>query len=121
MQRKTLIAVVGPVAVVIAGGVVLTYTLGGSESTTRLDTHSSATVDGQKALAGNIVGGRTETKFHVLPWVGFEVKDVRCPDLKAVAGTKVSCTAKKGDGQKVSIPVSVVKVDGSSVTWKFER
>ncbi|MEW2401692.1 DUF4333 domain-containing protein [Streptomyces sp. NPDC046862] len=121
MQRKTLISIGGAVAVVLAGGVVLTYTLGGSESTTHLDSTSSATVDGHKALAGNIVGGRTESKFHVLPWVGTAVKDVTCPDLKAVAGAKVTCTAKEDDGKELSIPVSVVKVDGSAVTWKFER
>lgn len=122
MQRKTLITVGGAAAAaVLAGGAVLTYTLGGTQSSTGLDSYSSVTVDGQKALAGHIVGGRTESKYHALPWLGTEVKDVRCPDLKAVAGTKATCTAKKGDGGKVSIPVSVVKADGSSVTWKFER
>ncbi|MPY64519.1 DUF4333 domain-containing protein [Streptomyces spongiae] len=121
MQRKYLVPVVGTAVAVIAGGVVLTLTLGGTESTTELDSQSSVTVDGEKALSGNVVGGRTQSKYHALPWLGTSVKDVRCPDLKAVAGAKVTCTAKDGDGEAVSIPVSVVDAEGSSVTWKFER
>ncbi|MEU2748405.1 hypothetical protein ABZ613_19360 [Streptomyces collinus] len=46
---------------------------------------------------------------------------MKCPDLKAVAGAKVTCTAKDGDGKDLSIPVTVLKADATSVTWAFER
>jgi hypothetical protein len=42
-------------------------------------------------------------------------------DLKAVVGVKVTCTAKDDDGKDLSIPVTVLKADASSVTWTFER
>ncbi|GAA3796027.1 hypothetical protein ACFS5L_33065 [Streptomyces phyllanthi] len=121
MQRRHLVSIGVPVAVVLVGGGVLTYVMSGTESTTGLDGGTTATVDGQKALPGGIVAGRTESKYHPLPWIGTEVKGVECPDLKAVAGTKVTCTGKGDDGEALSIPVTVVKATGSSVTWKFER
>lgn len=122
MQRKFLVGVIGGATAVVALGGVGTYLLSGTESTTGLD-HPvlKAEVDGHKALDGTIVAARTEGKYHPLPWVGSEVSKVRCPDLKAVTGTKVTCTAKGDAGKSVSIPVSVVKATDSSVTWKFER
>jgi hypothetical protein len=121
MQRTHVLVGSGTVAAVFAAGAILTYTLAGTESTTGLDDHTTVTVDGHRALDGDIVAGRTQSRYSPLPWVGTEVKDVRCPALKAVAGTSVTCTAKKGDGGRIEIPVRVVKADESSVTWKFER
>jgi hypothetical protein len=121
MERKPLIMTGVAVAAVAVGGGALTYAMSGTESATGLDTFTTVTVDGQKALSGNILAGRTEAKYSPLPWVGSDVSGTTCPDLKAVAGTKVTCTAKAGDGKDVSIPVTVVKADASSVTWKFER
>ncbi|WP_328770179.1 hypothetical protein [Streptomyces sp. NBC_00286] len=122
MQRKALVSLVGGAAAVVAVGGIGTYLLAGTESTTALDHPTmEAKVNGHKALSGTIVGARTENKYHPLPWVGGDVSGVSCPDLKAVTGTKVTCTGKGEDGKKVSIPVSVVKASDSSVTWKFER
>ncbi|MDX2695685.1 hypothetical protein Sipo8835_19725 [Streptomyces ipomoeae] len=121
MPSKPLIITGAAVAAVAVGAGALTYAMSGTESSTGLDRFSAVTVDGQKALSGNIVGGRTESKYHPLPWIGSDVSGVRCPDLKAVAGTEVTCTGKGGDGEKVSIPVTVVKATDTSVTWKFER
>ncbi|MER7408486.1 hypothetical protein ABT373_40160 [Streptomyces sp. NPDC000070] len=116
MWRKPLI-ITGIAAAVLGAG---TYAMSGTESTTGLDSHTAVTVDGHKALSGVIVGLRTQGKYHPLPWVGSEVSGVGCPDLKAVAGTKVTCTGK-ADGKQIKIPVSVVKAGDKSITWKFER
>jgi hypothetical protein len=121
MQRKTLVGLVGGAAAVVAVGGIGTSLLSGTESTTALDHPTlKARVDGHEALSGTIVAARTQGKYHPLPWVGSEVSAVSCPDVKAVAGTKVTCTGES-DGKKVSIPVTVVKASDSSVTWKFER
>ncbi|MFE9645136.1 DUF4333 domain-containing protein [Streptomyces sp. NPDC006365] len=122
MQRNLLVSLIGGATAVVAVGGVGTYLLSGTESTTGLD-HPvlDAKVDGHEALDGTIVAARTQNKYHPLPWVGSEVSKVRCPDLKAVAGTKVTCTGKGDGGESVSIPVTVVKAADSSVTWKFER
>jgi len=123
MQRnKFLVGVVGGVTAIVALGGLGTYLLAGTESTSRLDEYSTASVDGHKALAANIVAGRTQSKYHPLPWVGDEVSDVTCPTgLKAVAGATLTCTGKKRDGETVEIPVRVTRADAKSVTWKFER
>ncbi|MFJ4979189.1 DUF4333 domain-containing protein [Streptomyces coeruleorubidus] len=123
MQRtKFLVGVGGCVTAVVALGGLGTYLLAGTESTTGLDDHTTASVDGHRALAANIVAGRTESKYHPLPWVGDKLSDVTCPSgLKAVTGATLICTAKKGDGATVKIPVRVTKADAKSVTWKFER
>ncbi|GEC02921.1 hypothetical protein SSP24_05760 [Streptomyces spinoverrucosus] len=122
MQSKFLVGLVGGATAVVALGAVGTYILAGTESTTRLDDASTVSVDGHKALSGRIIAGRAESKFHPLPWVGTKVTDVTCPTgLKAVAGATLTCTGRTGDGKDVSIPVSVVKADGDSVTWKFQR
>lgn len=123
MQRsKFLIGAVGGATAVVALGGLGTYVLAGTESTTGLDEISTVTVDGHKALSGEIVAGRTEGKYHPLPWVGEKVTAVTCPSgLKAVAGATVTCTGKDQQGRAVDIPVSVVKATASSVTWKFER
>lgn len=122
MQRKTLVTAVGAVAgaaVVFGLG---TYFLSGTESTTSLDAQSTATVGGHRALAANIVEGRTQSKYHPLPWVGVKVTEVSCPSgLKAVAGASLTCTGTKSGGGTVAIPVSVVKATDHSVTWKFDR
>ncbi|MGW1022945.1 DUF4333 domain-containing protein [Streptomyces sp. NPDC002577] len=121
MQRKHLVTTGIAAAVVLGATTAATYALGGTESTTQLDSYSTVTVDGQKALAKNIVAGRIESKYHPLPWIGSKVTGVSCPTgLKAVTGTAMTCTAK-GDGKQVEIPVSVVRAGGTSVTWKFER
>ncbi|NUR01844.1 MAG: DUF4333 domain-containing protein [Streptomyces sp.] len=123
MQRSTfLVGVVGGVTAVVALCGLGTYLLSGTESTTRLDEFSTASVDGHKALAANIVAGRTESKYHPLPWVGDKVSHVTCPTgLKAVAGATLTCTGKKSDGATVDIPVRVTRADAKSVTWKFGR
>ncbi|NEA99292.1 DUF4333 domain-containing protein [Streptomyces sp. SID13726] len=122
MPSKYLVSTVGG----LAGAAVVfglgTHFLAGTESTTALDTHSTASVGGHKALAAYVVEGRTESKYNPLPWVGVQVSDVTCPTgLKAVAGASVTCTGKKRDGGSVDIPVSVVKASDTSVTWKFDR
>ncbi|MBZ3905724.1 hypothetical protein [Streptomyces griseiscabiei] len=121
MERQPLLITGAAVAAVALGGGALTYAMSGTESTTSLDKFSSVTVDGQKALKGSLVAGRTESKYSPLPWIGGETSGLSCPDLKAVAGAEVTCTAKDGEGKDLSIPVTVVKADASSVTWKFER
>lgn len=121
MERKPLLITGVAVAAVAVGGGALTYAMSGTESTTGLDKFTTVTVDGHKALSGEIVAGRTESKYSPLPWIGDETSGMECPDLKAVAGTKVTCTARDGGGKDISVPVTVVKADASSVTWKFER
>ncbi|GGW96378.1 DUF4333 domain-containing protein [Streptomyces lomondensis] len=123
MQRdKFLVSVVGGAVALVAVGAVGTHLLAGAESTSELDRYTSVTVDGHRALAANVVAGRTEGRYHALPWVGKEVSHVSCPrGLKAVAGAMITCTGEGGDGRAVDIPVRVVKADSHSVTWKFER
>ncbi len=120
-SSKFLVGVVGGVTAVVAVGGVGTHLLSDTRSTSGLDEHTTVTVDGHKALSARIVAGRTQGKYHPLPWVGKKVTDVSCPTgLKAVAGTTITCTGRS-DGKDVAIPVSVVKADATSVTWKFER
>ncbi|NEA98916.1 DUF4333 domain-containing protein [Streptomyces sp. SID13726] len=123
MQRsKFLVGAVGGATAVVALGGLGTYLLAGTESTSGLDRYSTASVDGHKALAANIVEGRTQSRYHPLPWVGDKLSAVSCPTgLKAVAGATLTCTGKKSDGDTVRIPVRVTKADDKSVTWKFER
>ncbi|MFE1835645.1 DUF4333 domain-containing protein [Streptomyces sviceus] len=122
MQRKFLVGVVGGVTAAVALGGLGTYLLSGTESTSSLDKYSTVSVDGHRALAANIVAGRTESKYHPLPWVGDKLSGVTCPTaLKAVAGATITCTGKKNDGKTVEIPVRVTKADAKAVTWKFER
>ncbi|MFE6623944.1 DUF4333 domain-containing protein [Streptomyces sp. NPDC008086] len=123
MQRsKFLVGVVGGATAVVALAGLGTHVLAGTESTTRLDEDSTTSVDGHRALAANIVAGRTESRYHPLPWVGDKVSGVTCPTgLKAVTGASITCTGRKGDGETVRIPVRVTKADARSVTWKFER
>jgi len=123
MQRtKFLVGAVGGATAVIALGGLGTHLLSGTESTTELDRRSTVTVDGHKALSGQIVAGRAQSKYHPLPWVGRKVSGITCPSgLKAVAGATITCSGRTGDGKGVDIPVSVVKATASSVTWKFER
>ncbi|MCT9078338.1 DUF4333 domain-containing protein [Streptomyces fulvoviolaceus] len=122
MQRKFVVGAIGGAVGVAALFGVGTHLLSGTESTTVLDAQDTVAVGGHKALAANIVEGRTQSKYHPLPWVGTKVTDVSCPTgLKAVAGASVTCTGKKSDGGSVDIPVTVVKAAADSVTWKFER
>lgn len=122
MQRKFLVGAVGGAVGAAALFGVGTHLLSGTESTTALDGRDTVTVGGHKALAANIVEGRTQGKYHPLPWVGTKLSDVSCPTgLKAVAGASVTCTGKKSDGKSVEIPVTVVRAAADSVTWKFER
>ena len=121
-SSKFVIGVVGGAAGVVALGALGTHLLSGTESTTRLDEHSTVSVDGHKALSGTIVAGRAQSRYHPLPWVGDKVSGVTCPTgLKAVAGATVTCTGKKSDGTSVDIPVTVVKATADSLTWKFDR
>ncbi|CAL9283778.1 DUF4333 domain-containing protein [Streptomyces olindensis] len=123
MQRSTfLIGAVGGATAVVALGGLGTYLLSGTESTSRLDGYSTVSVDGHKALSANIVAGRTQSKYHPLPWVGDKLSGVSCPTgLKAVTGAALTCTGKKSDGTTVEIPVRVTKAGAQSVTWTFER
>ena len=71
MQRETfLVSVVGGAVALVSVGAVGTHLLAGTESTSELDRHSSVTVDGQRALSGKVVAGRTVGRYHALPWVG---------------------------------------------------
>jgi hypothetical protein len=122
MQSKYLVTAVGGVAgaavVLGLGG----HFLAGTESTTSLNTRTTASVGGHKALAAHVVAGRTRSKYHPLPWVGVKVTDVSCPSgLKAVVGATVTCTGTKSGGGTVDIPVTVIKASGKTVTWKFDR
>ncbi|MGW0945301.1 DUF4333 domain-containing protein [Streptomyces sp. NPDC002623] len=120
-STKFLVGAIGGAAAVVAVGGLGTQLLSGTESTTVLDAHSTVQVDGHKALSANIVAGRTQSKYHPLPWVGEKVT-VSCPTgLKAVAGATVTCVGTQAGGKAVDIPVSVVKATADSVTWKFER
>ncbi|MET9833337.1 DUF4333 domain-containing protein [Streptomyces sp. NPDC006385] len=123
MQRsKFLVGVVGGVTAVVALGGLGTHLLSGTESTSGLDGHTTASVGGHRALAAGVVASRTESRYHPLPWVGDELSGVTCPTgLKAVAGASITCTGRKGDGETVGIPVRVTKADAGSVTWTFER
>ncbi|MFJ3772412.1 DUF4333 domain-containing protein [Streptomyces sp. NPDC090075] len=123
MQRsKFAVGAVGGVTAVVALGGLGTHLLSGTQSTTRLDEYSTASVDGHTALAANIVAGRAESKYHPLPWVGDKLSRVTCPTgLKTVAGATLTCTGEKSGGGTVEIPVRVVKADAKRVTWKFER
>ncbi|MDX2682207.1 DUF4333 domain-containing protein [Streptomyces soliscabiei] len=122
MWRKVLISLVGGATALVAVGGVGTHLIADTESTTSLDKSSTVQVGGHKALAGNVVAGRVEYRYHPLPWVGKKVSDVSCPTgLKAVAGARVTCTGKTDGGKSVDIPVTVVKATDSSVTWAFQR
>jgi hypothetical protein len=120
-DSKFHVGVVGGAAVVLVLGGLGTRLASGTESTTELDQFDTVLVDGHKALAPDIVAGRTQSKYHPLPWVGVKV-GVSCPTgLKAVADTTITCTGRRNDGTTVDIPVTVTKVTDSHLTWKFQR
>ena len=122
MQYKTVITATSAVALVAALGAGGTYALSGTESTTTLDKTNTVTVAGQKALDGRIVAGRTQSKYHPLPWVGTKITGTTCPSgLPARAGATLTCTAKDTSGKAVTIRVKVTAAAGSSVTWSFSR
>jgi hypothetical protein len=122
MQSKYLVGAVGAVAGAAAVFGLGSHFLAGTESNTSLDTQTTASVGGHKALAAYVVEGRTQSKYHPLPWVGVKVTDVSCPSgLKAVTGATLTCTGTRSGGGTVDIPVTVVKASDTSVTWKFDR
>ncbi|MFM9445572.1 DUF4333 domain-containing protein [Streptomyces acidiscabies] len=121
-HSRFLVGALGGVAAVAALGGLVTHLLSGTESTTGLDEFTTVKVDGQRALSANIVAGRTQAKFHPLPWVGDKVSGVTCPTgLKAVVGASLMCTGEKSGGGTVKIPVRVTEADAKSVTWTFDR
>ncbi|WP_416975845.1 DUF4333 domain-containing protein [Streptomyces sp. 4F14] len=116
------VGAVAGAAVALLAGVLGTHALSTTQSTTGLDEYSTVMVDGRRALSANIVAGRTQSLYHPLPWVGIRVHDVSCPGpLLAVAGTRMTCTGRRGDGTAVRIPVTVVNVTPTHITWKFDR
>ncbi|MDF2271029.1 hypothetical protein P2Q00_37230 [Streptomyces coacervatus] len=120
-DSKFLVGVVGGAAAVLLVGGLGTRLISRTESTTELNQYDTVTVDGHRALASNIVAGRTESLYHPLPWVGVKVH-VSCPSgLKAVAHTTITCTGRKNDGTTVDIPVTVIRATDSHITWKFRR
>lgn len=120
-DSRFLLGVVGGAAAVLVLGGIGTHLLSTTESTTRLDTQDTVTVDGHKALAPNIVAGRTQSLYHPLPWVGTKVH-VSCPEgLKAQTGATLTCTGRRIDGTTLDIPVTVVRATDTHITWKFER
>ncbi|WP_405835401.1 DUF4333 domain-containing protein [Streptomyces sp. NBC_01518] len=120
-DTKFLVGVVGGAATVLVLGGFWTHTVSDTRSTTELNAYDTVIVDGHKALAPNIVAGRTQSKYHPLPWVGMKMH-VSCPTgLKAVAGTTMTCTGRRNDATAVDIPVTVIKVAGSHIIWKFDR
>ncbi len=121
LSKKFVVGAIGGATAVVAVGGLGTYLLSGTESTTGLDQYNTVLVDGHKALAASIVAGRTESKYHPLPWIGTDVS-VSCPGgLKAVAGATLTCVGEESGGRTIDIPVTVVKASAHSVTWKFER
>ncbi|MEU1511338.1 DUF4333 domain-containing protein [Streptomyces sp. NPDC005811] len=121
LSSKFLVGAIGGAAAVVAVGGLGTHLLSGTESTTGLDRYTTVLVDGHRALAANIVAGRTESRYHPLPWVGTDVT-VTCPGgLKAVAGATLTCVGEEDGGRTVDIPVTVVKASAHSVTWTFTR
>ncbi|MFF3333053.1 DUF4333 domain-containing protein [Streptomyces sp. NPDC002888] len=119
---RFVVGVVGGAAAVVALGALTTHLVAGTESTTELDKQSTVSVGGHPALAPHILAGRTQSKYHPLPWVGPKVHDVTCPTgLKAVAGATVTCTGRKSDGATIPIQVTTVQATDSSITWKFDR
>lgn len=117
---RKIFKVAAPVVAAAAIGAALTVALDGTESTTRLDEYTTETVQGQKALAKNIVEGRTLSKYHPLPWVRTKITNMVCPThLTAMAGTTMTCTAT-GGSKSIPVRVSVLKADAGRVTWKFE-
>ncbi|MES5819372.1 DUF4333 domain-containing protein [Streptomyces sp. RG80] len=120
-DARFLVGVVGGAAAVLIIGGTATHLLSGTESTTRLDVDTVVTVDGHRALAPNIVAGRTQSLYHPLPWVGEKVQ-VSCPEgLKAIKGATLTCTGRRTDGTTLDIPVTVVKATDTNITWKFSR
>lgn len=121
LDTRFVVGVVGGAAAVLALAGLGTRLVSTAESTTRLDKYDTVPVDGHKALKPKIVAGRTQSRYHPLPWVGMTVQ-VSCPGaLTAVAGTTMTCTGRRNDGTTVDIPVTVLKATDSSITWKFER
>ncbi|MEV0226288.1 DUF4333 domain-containing protein [Streptomyces sp. NPDC050704] len=121
LDTKFVVGVVGGATAVLVLGGLGTHRFSGTESTTELDQFDTVMVDGHKALAPDIVAGRTQSKYHPLPWVGVKVS-VSCPTgLKAITGTTLTCTGKRNDGTTIDIPVTVTKVTDSHITWKFQR
>jgi Domain of unknown function (DUF4333) len=120
-MRQSIIVLGGAcVAVLIAG--VGTYASSGTESTTPLDSVSTVTVDGHKALDPKVVAGRMQSMYHPLPWVGSAISATTCPrGLRAEAGASVSCTAKDSGGEQVTIKATTVSASDTSITWKFDR
>lgn len=123
-MRSTLWATAAVTALLATGAVVAAdLTLRGTESTTELDQFSSTVVDGTPELSKSVVAGRIQSKFHPLPWIGADIRDVTCPtSLRAAAGQQMTCVGV-GDGTPVDIPVTVVSVtpDATKVTWNFAR
>ncbi|MCF0077397.1 DUF4333 domain-containing protein [Streptomyces lomondensis] len=129
MQRGFLVGAVGGVAAMAAVGGLVTWLAAAKDvQHTTIDTMPRALyvkVDGRPAIAKTILQARIEGWYHPLPWLGRDIGDVSCPaPLKAVAGATGTCTAR-ADGDRISIPVRVIKVEGDPatprVTWKFER
>lgn len=120
-DSRFLVGFAGGAAAVLALVGVTTPFVTRTESTTTLDRYDTVLVDGEKALAPDIVAGRVEGLYHPLPWVGTEVR-VGCPTgLMAVEHARITCTGRRGDGTTVDIPVRVVQVSGARLTWAFER
>jgi len=89
-DSRFLVGVVGGAAFVLLVGGLGTRLIARTESTTGLDRYDTVVVDGHKALAPNIVAGRTQSLYHPLPWVGVKV-EVSCPTgLKSVAGATLT-------------------------------
>ncbi|MGJ5893100.1 hypothetical protein DF268_04295 [Streptomyces sp. V2] len=119
---KFAVGVAAGATVALLAGVLGTRALSTTESTTSLDEYDTVMVDGRKALAANIVAGRTQSLYHPLPWVGTRLHDVTCPGpLLAVAGTRMTCTGRRTNGTAVRIPVTVVDATPTHITWKFDR
>ncbi|WP_369240225.1 hypothetical protein AB5J56_39165 [Streptomyces sp. R21] len=120
-DSRFLVGVVGGAAALLVLGGLGTRLVSGTESTTELNQFDTVTVGGHKALAPDIVSGRTHSKYHPLPWVGVKVRAFCPTGLKAVTGTTIICKGKRNDGTTVDIPVTVTRVTDSHITWKFNR
>ena len=108
------------VAVAVGLGAAAAHTLADAQATTVLDRSGTVTVDGHRAVPREIVASHIRVRYRPLR-IGRVITAVSCPTgLPAVAGTSLTCSGKVG-GRPLSIPVTVIKASGHSVTWAFRR
>ena len=122
MSRRFVIGGIGGAVAAVVLWALGTHLIADPATTSALDGRSTVTVDGRRALAPDVVAHRTRDRYHPLPWVGTELSAVSCPaGLTARAGATLTCTGRKADGTAVRIPVRVLRVTDTDMTWVFDR